>query len=218
MRKSWVPLGSKFKSRAAYPHFPAVYQENLIRQLAREYEIPRDKLEEFRSALGLARDFYFSERALKETEDYGVADAKSVQRLKNYLENAIAEPRAPELWKRLNIANARVFPAKDQRGFELQKHWWFLAQGVEDLLDIVTESQNVDGRQLQGNRRERSDAKSAALPLVWFWTELRGTDQPSLYDRGGRQTKALRFVLDCLHQLDDTITASVFRDYYERML
>lgn len=217
MSKFWVSPGSKFKSRDDYPGFTQVYPNNVIRRLAREYEIPGDRLDEFRSALGHARDFYFSEQARSENEDYGVADSKSVQRLRGYLENALIELKDPRMWKRLNFANETAFPAANGRGFELDKHWWFVAQGVDDLLNIVKEAEKMDGRQLQGKRRERVDVKSAAIPLICFWSEIRGTDEPSLYDRGGRKTQALKFLLDCLHQLDDTITASVFRDYYQRV-
>ena len=88
---------------------------------------------------------------------------------------------------------------------------WFResAEALEELLKVFERASTIDGRQLNGPRRD--DIHAAAEPLRHFWV-ADAKRKGSLYLREGRHpekieySEAVRFLHACLSLIDDSVT------------
>ncbi len=204
--RSWIPPGHK-RTMADFPSFDKVFPDSAIAELAREYAIPEDQLTRLRSWLTKAHGFYYTEHLLASRDPGRVADRRTAANLADKVAAVVNGFRDPEMADRLKMASAVLFPGQPP-------NFVFVVNQVEELLlPIAHEAARIDGRAVKGRRQVRVDARTAAAALHKFWADVLGRP-PALQDRGGRETKALRFVLDCLRLLDPKIKASAIRDLY----
>src|SRR5687768_9072421 len=123
MEKSWIPPDSNWLTPDDFPSFEKVYPADVISKIAKRHKIPDDKRAGLKRALGYAHRFYISAQMTAAHEPARIAGVEEAKHLHKSLNAAYQALRSPEMWDRLNAANAKVFPDSGESGIDLKKHW-----------------------------------------------------------------------------------------------
>jgi hypothetical protein len=90
-----------------------------------------------------------------------------------------------------------------------------LPEALESVLKVVDHASAIDGRELNGPRRD--DIRAAAAPLRRFWT-VDAKRKEALFLREGRYpekveySETVRFLYDCLSIIDSSVTSRMLVD------
>lgn len=118
--------------------------------------------------------------------------------------HAILSSLDGQVFNRLMAAS----PDPDQR-----KRVWEWVKGLENLLQIAERASMLDGRRLNGPRRD--EIRAAAQPLRRFWTSD-AKRKESLFLRDGesgvKYSETVEFLYACLSLIDDSVTRRMLVD------
>jgi len=116
----------------------------------------------------------------------------------------------PALQARLRSGLEGARPLADaglvaDRGAELAA----MVQAMDSLLEAAKHGSEIDGRVMRETLHDHNQhaIRIAGQTLLAFWV-VKLKRASSLQNRGGRRTKALEFLLDCLRYLDPRVKDS----------
>jgi hypothetical protein len=208
--RSLIPPDMRIPQPSDYITFDKVFPSDFIADLMRFHPLFKGHRGKLEYGLRHAHGIFVSQNMGRDSF-VGIASKEDAIRLRNTLQTAIDEIYAPRMWPRLMAANVAAFPAADGEGCDPEKDVLTMLRPLHDLLTIAEAGVKVNGKTIRQRRERRTDLKGAALMLHHTWERCGG--KPTIWSGGYGESKALKFIMECLWRLDEDAKESSIRDF-----